>query len=301
MKVFMTGATGFVGKKVLRALMEDGHEVRCLTRKESIDKYPDDISGDFSIIEGAISEPENLVKSMKGCDVVINLIGIIREFRYLDITFEKAHFETTKSLVDAAKKNGITRFVHMSSLGAKEGAKSKYHKTKFKAEEYIRNNGMKYTIFQPSIIFGCGDSFVSTLTKIIKISPIIPVIGTGEYRVQPVFVNIIAEAFSKSLTNDKTIGKVYEVGGPHKIQFKQVMDIIGKVIGKKVRTINQPVFFANILASVFEEIPFFPVSRDQITMTEEDNVCRDGEDSFNKEFKIPQVGFQEGLEKYLNA
>jgi len=300
MRVFIAGATGFIGGHVLRELLKNGHEVKALTRKKSKNIYPEELADDISLVSCSATDPRALAEAMRGCDAVINLIGIIREFRFSGITFHDAHVCVTKAMVDGAKEAGVERFVQMSALGAARGAKSKYHRTKFEAEEYVINQEMKYTVFRPSVVFGQGDSFVSTLAGIIRTMPVFPLIGTGESHLQPVYVDVLAKAVVQALGMQKSVGKVYEVGGTHKIPFKQIVSIIAQVMGKKLLIVNQPRLLANAIAGMFEDIPFFPFSRDQIKMTESDSVCKDGKNAFNEDFKIPQVGFKEGLEKYLN-
>jgi len=299
MRVFITGATGFIGRYVLRELFKKGHEVKALTRGKSEKKYPEDLINDISLVDCSATDHEALAEAMQGCDAVVNLIGIVREFRFSGITFDNAHVRVTKALVDGAKKAGVERFVQMSALGAACDAKSRYHKTKFEAEEYVIRQDIKYTVFRPSIVFGPGDSFVSTLAGLIQTMPVFPLIGTGEARMQPVYVDVMAKGIVQALGMPKSVGKVYEVGGTHKIQFKQIVNIIAQVLGKKILVVNQPRFMAGVLACMFEDIPFFPFSRDQLNMSESDSVCKDVKNSFNEDFKISQVGFKEGLEQYL--
>ncbi len=299
MKVFLTGATGFVGSNVLEALLRNGHSVGCLTRKGSEKKYPEETAKKISIINGDARNYEELVDSMGGYEVVINLIGIIRESRVKGVSFENSNFETTKNLVNAAKENKILRFVHMSGLGASERSESRYHQTKFKAEEYIKQEGMDYTIFSPSVIFGHKDSFVSNIARFVRFAPVVPILGTGEYMIQPVYVGVIAEAVTKCLSMDKAIGKTYEVGGKHKIQLKQVINIIGDALGKNIITFCLPIPVAKIMALIFEEIPCFPFTQDQLSMLKYDNTCQDSEDRFERDFNIKQVGFKKEIAKFL--
>jgi len=196
-RVFVTGGTGFVGRAVVHAVRADTHIVRCLVRRGS----ERDLDGFESIerVEGDVLAPETLEAVMAGCDTVIHLVGIIREHPARGITFERLHVTATRNVLEAAARTGVRRIVHMSALGARAGARSRYHQTKWRAEEAVRASGLQWTIFRPSIIYGRGDGFVTPLAKVVRRAPVVPVIGTGDTRLQPVPVEHVAEAFAQAL------------------------------------------------------------------------------------------------------
>ena len=161
MKIFLTGSTGFVGKRILRDLLENNYQVRCLVRKGSEQKIshyknPVLVKTGIDIVNGDITDAASLDGKLVGCDAVINLVGIIREFSGKGITFEKLHYEGTANLVKAARLQKVRRFIQMSALGARPDGKTQYQQTKYRAEECVRTSGLDYTIFRPSIIFGPG-------------------------------------------------------------------------------------------------------------------------------------------------
>ncbi|MBM4054100.1 MAG: complex I NDUFA9 subunit family protein [Planctomycetes bacterium] len=297
MKVFLTGSTGFVGKQLLKDLMENRHKVKCLVRKGSehkLEKYINTIEIEY----GDITNIHCLENIIKGCDAVINIVGIIREIRGNKITFERLHYEGTRNLAVEAKKQGVSRFIQMSSLGANKEGKTQYQQTKYRAEDFIRNSGLDYTIFRPSIIFGKEDNFVNIFANMLKIQQFIPVIGDGKYKMQPVAVENVSAAFVNSLERKDTIGKLFEVGGPEKIEFNEIINIIGKVLCLPPYKICVPAWIMSNLAEMFDWIPVFPVTKDQITMLLEGNTCN--EKPFFDHFKIPPVFFEEGIAKYLS-
>src|SRR5262245_38217408 len=156
-RIFVAGATGFVGRSVVRALLARGFLVRWLVRHgserllkgvESIDRVP-----------GDVLRPEGLVACAEGCAAIVNLGGIIREHRARGVTFERLHVQATANLLRVAREAGVKRYVQMSALGARPDARSSYHRTKSRAEEAVRDSGLQWTIFRPSIIFGPGDAF----------------------------------------------------------------------------------------------------------------------------------------------
>ena len=167
--VFVTGATGFVGRAVIHALRAEGYKVRCLVRRGS----ERDLRGQEAIerVEGDVLARQTLDEGMGGCDAVVHLVGIIREHPSRGITFERIHVDGTLNVLGAAAAAGVRRYLHMSALGASATARSRYHQTKWLAEEAVRASALPWTIFRPSIIYGKGDAFVSMLAGMIGASP----------------------------------------------------------------------------------------------------------------------------------
>ncbi len=296
MNIFLTGSTGFVGKQILKDLLNENHRVRCLVRKGSESKISQYKNG-VEIVDGDITNARSLEGKLKGCDAVINLVGIIREYPLKGITFKKMHYEGTVNLVNAARSQGVNRFIQMSALGARAHGKTRYQLTKFHAEEYIRSNGLDYTIFRPSIIFGPEDKFVNMFAKMLRIQQFVPVVGNGKYQMQPVSVENVSLGFVKSVEKSDTIGKIFEVGGPEKISLNQLIDIIAEALCVPPHKLHIPVFIMNIMAEMFDWLPFFPVTKEQITMLIEGNTC--DERPFFEYFDIQPVGFKEGILKYI--
>lgn len=296
MKVFLTGGTGYVGTAVLKRLLEDGHEVRFLVRGG---RRPDGRGfsrGRAVPVDGDLLAPASYLEALKDADAVIHLVGIIREKPRIDVTFGRIHADGTNLLVRAAKEAGVSRFVHMSALGARPGAASGYHKSKWEAEELVRAGGMPHTIFRPSVIFGPGDEFVNMLAGLVK-APVTPVFGNGLYRMQPVSLNTVADVFAKALSRDPT-NDTYEVGGPEQIPYNEMLKEIGRALGRSVRLLHVPLWAAKPLVKTMQRFPFFPVTEDQLTMLLEENICRDG-NRFVQAFDVEQIRFADGIRTYL--
>jgi uncharacterized protein YbjT (DUF2867 family) len=267
-RVFITGGTGFVGRQVVRALLARGFLVRCLVRPgsegklrgfESIDRVP-----------GNVLRPEQLVASAEGCTALVHLVGIIRERGRA--TFERLHVQATRNMLTLAQQAGIRRYLHMSALGTRPGARSRYHQTKWQAEDAVRQSDTDWTIFRPSIIFGPGDEFISRLASMVRRLPVVPVLGDGRYRLQPVPVEQVAEGFARALLGGATVKQTYEVAGPSAYSFLELLDHIGSALGRgRVRKAHVPLGLVKTLTRGLERLPLYPVTSDQIAMLEEDS------------------------------
>ena len=270
--VFVTGATGFVGRAVVHALRADGLKVRCLVRRGS----ERDLRGFEAIerVQGNVLARETLDEGIGGCDAVVHLVGIIREHRASGVTFERIHVEGTLNVLAAAAAANVRRYLHMSALGTSAAARSRYHQTKWLAEEAVRASALPWTIFRPSVIYGKGDGLVSMLTQMVEKLPVVPVIGEGRQKVQPVPVEQVAEGFRRALARLETAKQTYEVGGPEAVSMVELIDAIGKALGHPhVRKIHLPLGLMRIFAGALQGVPSFPLTTDQIAMLEADNTC----------------------------
>ena len=272
MQVFVTGSTGFVGNHVLHELVEKGHQVRALVRPGSEHKLkrPDEVE----TIPGTVEEVADLTQGMQGCDAVIHLVGIIRAFPSKDITFERMHTEATANVIEAAKEAEVPQLLHMSALGAREDGSTPYLRTKFAAEELVRQSGLNYTIFRPSLIFGRGGDAITMFGDMVK-KYVVPIIGDGQYRFQPVSVTTIAQGFEKALDPETAKEQTLDVGGPDNVTFDEIMDTLAQVMGKSIVKIHMPVFPLRLATSALQHAPGYPLTTDQITMLLEGGPCEE--------------------------
>lgn len=292
MRVFLTGATGFVGSHMRARLLRDGHTVRVLARRR----------GSFSPA-GALEEAEgdinsaNLGASVGGCDAVVNLVGIIYE-RGAE-TFERVHHLGTRNLVTAARQNGVKRFVQMSALGARRENASAYHTTKFAAEEEVRNSGISCVVLRPSLIFGPGSAFVQQMVDVMRAAPFIrPVPGTGRYRFRPVHVDDVVECFTQSLNNPAATSQTIDLVGGEELTLDEIGNEIAACLGVRKAVVHVPMPVMKSAAALFSFLPMKPpVTSVQLQMLEGGSTADPG--PMKSIFGIDPVGFRVGLRRYL--
>jgi NADH dehydrogenase len=160
----------------------------------------------------------------------------------------------------------------MSALGAREDGPTSYFRTKFAAEELVRTSGLRYTIFRPSLIFGRGGEAVKMFARMVK-TVVVPIIGDGNYRFQPVHVATVAQGFARALEVDAAEGRALDVGGPDNVTFNEMMDALALVMGKTIVKLHMPVFPIRMATSALQHFPGYPLTTDQITMLLEGSTC----------------------------
>ena len=280
MKVFLTGATGFVGKYMLERLLMEGHTVRAAVRGQPPQKSnvaprteQPGRKDNFQWIPGDVVEGSGLDEGMQRCDAVIHLVGIIREKG--TNTFERVHHLGTRNVVETAKRNGIRRFVQMSALGVRADGVAAYQTTKWRGEEEVRQSGIPFCILRPSLIFGEGDGFVTQMMSTMRSAPFFrPVPGDGAPKFRPIAVQDVTTCFARALTSEAATNQTVDLGGADELTLNQVLAEIARCAGvrKPAVHIPMPLMFAG--ASVVQRIlknP--PVTVDQLRMLKEGSTC----------------------------
>jgi NADH dehydrogenase len=294
MNIFLTGASGFVGKEILKRLLEKDYNVFALVRDE---KKLNITHENLTLVNGDILKVDTYNNALSNCDAIINLVGIIREYPKRGITFYKLHFEATKNLVDLAKQFHIKRFIQMSANGTRENAASNYHKTKYMAENYVIKSDLDYTIFRPSVVYGPGDEFINMLNSMIKRTFLFTYFGDGGYKMQPVSVYEVAELFVNAIENRNTFKKIYSVCGNKVLTYKELLQLIIRITNKKVFLFSIPEIFISIFVKIFGNTTFTPITTDQFIMLKEGNICKD--DNIFNELGVRQLPIEDVLKSYL--
>jgi uncharacterized protein YbjT (DUF2867 family) len=294
--ILITGGTGFVGTNLIRRMRKEGLPVRSLVRNPDKARALQDLG--VELVQGDIADKASLEKAAAGVERVVHLVGIIQEAR--GATFRDVHVEGTRNVLEAAKKAGVRHFFHQSALGTRAGAMSAYHKTKWAAEELVRASAIPYTILRPSLIYGPGDLFTVRVTEMIKLSPVLPIIGPGTSKIQPIFIDDVVACIVKAVTSDAFLNKTYEIGGPEQLTYEAVFRAVSDALNIHRSSLHIPLAFMKPLAGIFETVlPKPPMTTDQLIMLQEDNVC--GMQDIRDIFGIYPITFQEGLKRFMRA
>ena len=284
MKTAIIGGTGFVGSYIVDALLDAGHEPHVLVRSGSEAKLHR--AGECKVTTGDLESPGAVDALVSGCDAVIYNVGILREFPGKGITFEALQYRGAKTVAEAAKRAGVRRFMLMSANGI-DSAQTPYQTTKLKAEAMIRDSGLDYTIFRPSVIFGDPRGTMEFATQLYRdmVRVPLPAVGFhtglspahGEVLMSPVHVRDVADAFVNALSDESTIGKCFVLGGPEVVSWPQMLQRIGDAVGKKKLILPMPIGFMKFGATLLDWLPFFPVTKDQLTMLADGNTAEPDE------------------------
>ena len=293
--IVVTGATGFVGREIVRQARAEGFPVRAIVRNPKAARGWAERHG-VELFAGDVLDAASLEGAMSGATCVIHLVGIIVERG--ESTFERVHTQATENMVSAARKAGVKRFLQMSALGTRPEARSRYHKTKWAAEQCVRNSGLAWTIFRPSLIYGAGDKSIRVLTTVVRRLPVVPVLGSGNGRIQPVAVETVAQCFVRAVENNCSIGRTYDVCGPVAFTWNALYDKLLTHLGRRKPKLHLPLPVARATAAVLEALlPHPPFTRDQLLMIEEDNTGDPG--PVVRDFRIEPEPFEMGLARYL--
>lgn len=302
MRVLVTGATGFVGREIVRQLHQQRQSIRILARDLASPRVQEALSRwGAEVHPGNILEPAALDGALSGVESVIHLVGIISEVG--ESTFENVHAQGTQNMVTAAQQAGVRRFVHMSALGTRPNAAARYHQSKWAAEELVRHSGLEFTIFRPSLIYGPEDQFVNLFAKIILRSPIVPLLASPHARFQPVPVEAVATAFARSLGDPRSVGQTFDLCGPEALTLSAIVDRIQGVLGKRRIKLHVPLSLARCQAACIEFVfrrllrKAPPLNQDQLLMLQEDDVGNPA--PATELFGLRPIPLREGIGKYL--
>jgi uncharacterized protein YbjT (DUF2867 family) len=274
-KILLTGGTGFVGPKVAHALRARGHEVRALVRRPEHAKRLQ--SWGCERLEGDVTDAASLRAAAHGCEAVVHLVAIIQGSAE---DFERVMIRGTENLVAAAKEAGARRFVLMSALGTSEQNRelTPYYRAKWAMEQAVAGSGLEHVAFRPSFVFGKDGGVLPMFVRQVKYSPLTPIVGNGEIRLQPIWVDDVAEFFAQAVDAPGAAGRTFEICGPDAVTWNELYARIRKALDVRRGTVHLPVGLVRAAAFFAERLPHAPITRDQLTMLTEggDNVCDNG-------------------------
>jgi NADH dehydrogenase len=274
------GGTGFVGRSIVHHLCAAGHRVIVPTR--SLEKAA------FLKTSGHVGQvtpcpfdlfrasEESLNTLLSGADGVINTVGILSPKRL----FDALHVQWPKKLATACGHLGVKHLVHISALGVTPSSKSLYASSKARGEQAVLSIFPRASILRPSVIFGPGDAFLGKFAKMASLFSVLPLIGGGKTRFQPVFVGDVAEAVITLIANERYEGQVFSLGGPNVLSFRDILRAIVKTTGRSVVFMPMPFFMASLLGWVLQKLPRPMLTADQVILLKTNNVVPEGVKTF---------------------
>lgn len=278
--LLVIGGTGYVGGYILEALggKMPNNQVRVMSRdRASLEKLA---AQGYETAEGNVTSLNETRKAMQGVDTVIHLTAIIREVPSKGQTYDAVMGKGTENMVDAAKDAGVKRIIFMSALGA-ENMSTGYYKNKIRGEKAVKESGIPYVIFRPSIQIGPGGEFVGLLKQLTML-PVVPVLGPGDYPMQPVYVRDVARYVVQALDDPRFTNQTFEVGGPETFEYNKMLEQTLSARSKKGLLFHAPLFLVRPMIPLISKIMPTLITEDQFTMLLEG--------SATKENRIAELG-----------
>ncbi|MBI1884818.1 MAG: NAD(P)H-binding protein [Chloroflexi bacterium] len=285
--ILVTGGTGYIGRRVVHRLLEKGEKVRVLARGVRAAQLPDEVE----VTTGDVAGGEGLAQAMYGVDRVVHLVAIIREAG--DQTFDRVIQQGTENTVSAAKAAGVKKFVYQSALGARDDPRFSYLYAKWRAEQAVINNGPSYTVLRPSVVFGEGDEFITTLAGLVR-NPVVPIAGNGRAMFQPIWIEDMVTCLLACLESAHD-GEVLEIGGPEHLSYDQMIEVVQDVLGVHRLRVHVPLFAMRPVVQLMEWVlPRPMVTSEQLKMLRIDNVT--AIDSVESQFGFRPKRLADGID-----
>jgi uncharacterized protein YbjT (DUF2867 family) len=299
LSVCILGGTGFLGTRLAARLLKDNHRVTVLSRDRELHKHLLVLPG--LVLENCdVYDEAQLSERLRGKDVVVNLIGILNERWFGGAGFRRAHTELTRTLLLAARSANVGRLLQVSALGAAVDAPSHYLRSKGEAEKSIREHGgtLDWTIFQPSVMFGPGDTFLNRFARLLGSAPGVLPLARPNARFQPVFVDDVVDAMLRSLRGGASSRQTYQLGGPRIYTLREVVRLVAKVTGQRCWILGLPNGLGLLQAAVCDFVPGRPFSTDNYRSLKIDSVCT--EDGFAR-LKLQPHSMAASARQYVGA
>jgi uncharacterized protein YbjT (DUF2867 family) len=298
--VVVFGGAGFLGRRLVRRLTAEGMTVRVAVRHPDparIELRP--ISFDrVTVVPADVREQASVAAAIAGADAVVNTVSAYVEKG--GVTFEAVHVQGAQTVAREAVAAGVARLVLVSGIGADADSGSTYIRARGRGERVVRQTFPEATIVRPGAMFGPGDALFGTLAELARLLPILPLIGGGRTRLQPVFVEDVAEAVASILTDPGTVGQTYELGGPAVYTLGDLVRFTLRVTGKRRLLMSLPFRMAEIQARLFELLPNPPLTTGQVDLLKADNVAG-GFLPGLQELKIQPKTVEEVVPKYIGT
>jgi uncharacterized protein YbjT (DUF2867 family) len=271
--VTVFGGSGFVGRHVVRALAKRGYSIRVAVRRPDLAGFLQPLGnlGQISIVQGNVRYRNSIDRAVDGAQHVVNCVGILAESGRN--TFDAVQDFGARAIAEAARSAGAT-LTHVSAIGANVHSDSAYARTKGKAEAAIHSVRPDAVILRPSIIFGPEDGFFNKFAEMASLFPVLPLVGGGNTKFQPVYVEDVAEAVARAVDGKLAAGKIYELGGPDVLSFRECLETMLSVVNRKRIFVSVPFGIASLAGTIASFVPFVaaPITPDQVRLLKSDNV-----------------------------
>ncbi len=270
--VTVFGGSGFVGRNVVRALVKRGYRVRAAVRRPDLAGHLQPLGrvGQVVAVQANIRDRASVERAVAGADHIVNLVGILHETGRQ--RFDAVQGQGPATIAEAARHAGVRNFVQVSSIGADANSDSAYARSKAAGEAAVLKAMPGAVVMRPSIVIGPEDSFFNQFAEMARISPVLPLIGGGHTRFQPVFVGDVAEAVARAVDGGARGGAVYELGGPEVRTFRELMEIMLREIDRKRLLVTLPFGLARMKARFLQLLPGGILTVDQVRQLARDNV-----------------------------
>jgi NADH dehydrogenase len=267
------GGSGFVGRHVVRVLAKRGYRIRVAVRRPDLAGFlvPAGNMGQISIVQANLRYRNSIDRAVEGAQHVVNCVGILSESGRN--TFDAVQEFGGRAVAEAARSVGAT-LTHLSAIGANPGSTSVYGRTKGRAEAAILSIKTDAIILRPSIVFGPEDNFFNKFAEMSRLAPALPLIGGGVTKFQPVYVEDVAEAIARAVDGKLTPGKTYELGGPEVLSFRECLETVLSVVGRKRALVSLPFGVASLIGTLASFVPLIapPITPDQVRLLKYDNI-----------------------------
>lgn len=298
-KITVFGGSGFIGRNIVRELAQQGAQVTVGCRDVDGAKHlkVQGVVGQVTPVHVDVTRGEGIAALLDGADMAINLCGIL--FESGRNRFDAVQGTAAGLIATEAAKAGVSKFVHVSAIGADAGSASRYARSKAAGEAAVQSAFPTATILRPSVVFGPDDDFFNRFGAMAEKAPFLPLIGGGRTKFQPVYVDDVARAALAALTSDAAEGRIYELGGPTIYSFRELMELVVAQTGRKCRLIDIPFWLATLQAAFLERLPTPPLTRDQVVLLKKDNVVSQGAATL-KDLGIEPTACEAILPTYLD-
>lgn len=269
--VTIFGGSGFLGRNLVRNLAKQGWRIRVAVRRPTFahDLKPLGKVGQISIVQANLRDADSIIRAVEGADAVINLVGILKETGRQKFT--TIHHQGALWVAQAADRAGVERLIHVSAIGADENSQSESARTKKAGEDAVLSVFPNATIVRPSILFGQDDDFFNMLGDMVRLFPVVPVVGATT-KIQPLYVGDAAAAIAAALNHKKTAGQIVELGGPEVLTIRDAFERVNNMTERNRPLVNVPNGIVQRIAGMTGFLPGAPLTKDQATQLGVDNV-----------------------------